>query len=237
MTIAAIENDGVAIGTGLFSNIAKEICDSVLGQLSDGMWENSPSMDKYWKFAHVKRNSAGEVVIVVSSKSGEREYYSKKTIPNGFYGMTACQVKEFFAKKIKHIAKEELKDNSIADGWDRHNNLTTSVYLSHNEKITMAHVYYVYEHLLGRACSSKYDNAILTECLGQTRSQEDIAKIDAAMSKLTEVETNYATKRNSLTEAMQKEIEAIKAKYNASLNKIDIEYHAEVTQLSELIDS
>lgn len=236
MAITAIENDNVTIGTGLFSKIAKEICDSVIGQLSDGMWENSPSMEKYWKFAHIKRNSAGEVVIVVSSKFGKPDYYSRKTIPNGFYGMSASDVKEFFAKKIKHIAKEELKDNNIADGWDRHNTLTSSDYLSYHEKITMAHIYYVYEHLLGRVCNSKYDNAILTECLGQTRSQEDIAKIDNAAAKLTEVETNYATKRNSLTEAMQKEIEAIKAKYNASFNKIDSEYRAEVTQLHKVID-
>lgn len=41
--------------------INSAIIDSVLGQLSDGIWENSPGMDGYWTTADTDGN--GNIIV------------------------------------------------------------------------------------------------------------------------------------------------------------------------------
>ena len=45
------------IPTGLTDDRAKDIINAVVGQLSDGIWENSPQMEKYWRNLEV--NTSG----------------------------------------------------------------------------------------------------------------------------------------------------------------------------------
>ena len=62
------------IHTGLCGKLADEILRSIEGQLSDGYWENSPMMEKYWKNEYVLRmdnEEESEIVIVVNGKNGE----------------------------------------------------------------------------------------------------------------------------------------------------------------------
>ena len=39
------------IPIGLKDEKTKDILNAVVGQLSDGIWENSPGMERYWRFA------------------------------------------------------------------------------------------------------------------------------------------------------------------------------------------
>ena len=40
-----IQDDDRIVHTGMFSKKAKEVIDSVFGQMSDGAWENNPYYD------------------------------------------------------------------------------------------------------------------------------------------------------------------------------------------------
>ena len=96
------------IHTGFYTNKAKEVIDSVFGQLSDGMWENSRAAEKYWRFATTDVADDGEIVVNISTDSWKG--YDRDWVRNGFYDMTEKQVLEFIAHKMKAVAIQELKD-------------------------------------------------------------------------------------------------------------------------------
>jgi len=128
------------IKTGL-SKKYKDMLDAVIGQMSDGYWENSPMMRGYWKFV-TTGTSGNEVTLVVDTVSGARDGDSR--IENRFYGMSDDAVKKFFADKIKFLVKEEVGP------WERDNEATTD-YLSYGEpRYRVKDCYYAYEILKGR---------------------------------------------------------------------------------------
>lgn len=134
------------VNTPFSTSKAKDILDSVIGQLSDGIWENSPAMDKYWKFVDINDN-IGEIVIIISGDSGKtspswRPGHLRYT-PNGFYEMGDDQVCSFFAKKLKAIIKEEGLE------WKRDNE-EISDYVGYDTPISVKEIYAVYDALLGR---------------------------------------------------------------------------------------
>ena len=134
------------IETELTSNKDYEILNSVLGQLSDGMWENSPRMNKYWLNISTEFID-GKVYIIVNHQSYIRHY--NQCIVNPFYNMDDFNIKFWFATKIKQIVKQEEKDNKASSWWKR-TNLRELAYLGYNEKITVADAYKLYDLLKGR---------------------------------------------------------------------------------------
>lgn len=131
------------IDTGLTTDLDMAIIQAVFGQLSDGMWENSPKMNHYWPFIDVVKEG-GKVVLKVSNDN-----YSGGYSGNGFINMPDDLIKTWLAKKIKAVIKDEGLD------WKRDNTSTTD-YLSTDwrlpskEEATVADCYYVYEVLRGR---------------------------------------------------------------------------------------
>lgn len=212
-----MENTTRTIHTGLYSSIAKEILDSVIGQLSDGMWENSTSMEKYWKFAAIDRADDNEIVIKVSKSEGKSDgsYRHYRYTSNGFSLMDDMAVGEWFAKKVKHIAVAELKDNEVAGGWKRDNTLNTSCYLSYHEKITIKDIYYVYEHLLGRNPAKHAVYGDMTHVIG--------TKLSAAEAKVRRQKTADATAENN---AYADQVAKLEAEKKAAIEKIEAEYEA-----------
>ncbi len=102
------------IKTGLEQNaINGEIIASVVGQLSDGAWENSPRMQGYWVYAECNSDSAN---IAVSERWGDSYY---RTVGNPYKVMDDVAIKKFFANKIKQLVKMELKDNYEEDIKER----------------------------------------------------------------------------------------------------------------------
>ena len=129
------------INTGIPStdNKSKEILSSVIGQLSDGIWENSPGMAKYWQNLDVDTKD-NNIVIVEDIYSPFWKYSSTERDK---------KVLEFFANKIKQIIKTEIDDGNDNLEWDR-NCTGVSDYLGYKEEITVRDAYKVYDKLKGR---------------------------------------------------------------------------------------
>lgn len=119
----------------------KDMLDAVIGQMSDGYWENTPMMRGYWKFV-TTGTSGNEVTLNVDEASGARD--GDRHIDNRFYGMSDDAVKKFFADKIKFLIKEEGLGK-----WARDNEETTD-YLSYSDPYRVKDCYYAYEVLKGR---------------------------------------------------------------------------------------
>ena len=120
----------------------KDMLNSVIGQMSDGYWENTPMMRGYWKF--VKTGTSGnEVTLNVDEVGWTLD--GDRRIENRFYGMSDDAVKKFFADKIKFLIKEEGLGK-----WDRGNENETDFLSYGNPSYRVKDCYYAYEVLKGR---------------------------------------------------------------------------------------
>lgn len=111
-----------------------EILSSVLGQMSDGIWENTRAMEKYWKSLHYGVDSSG--YIYLEDRHG-----------------VVSDIREFFANKIKQIVKIDNDDNGGLD-WQRYNSNTVN-YMGYHSEITVGECYKLYELLKCRDISKK----------------------------------------------------------------------------------
>lgn len=60
-------SDNLVIFTGLVDSVSKSVLENVIGQLSDGMWENSSAMTHYWPFVEIEMRN-GYVCFVITKK-------------------------------------------------------------------------------------------------------------------------------------------------------------------------
>lgn len=120
------------IDTGLSDRKAEEVLLSVIGQLSDGIWENSRGMEKYWQYADIIKKGS-EIYISVNTENYE----------SGYRGKSEQDIKRYFAQKVKQIVKEEGLE------WSR-DNTEISAYLDRGSDVTVQDAYRVYDKLLGR---------------------------------------------------------------------------------------
>ena len=109
----------------------KNILNSVLGQMSDGIWENTRSMEKYWKSLSFNVNSDGYIVIIDTR------------------GVCADPV-DFLANKIKKIIQIEIEDGNNNLWWSR--NCGAVPHYMHGTP-TVGDCYLLYELLKGRDTS------------------------------------------------------------------------------------
>ena len=211
------------ITTNTFSKKANEMLNSVIGQMSDGIWENSKSMDKYWRFASIERDPDGENIIEISAATGKP--YCNRYLYNGFSDMSDDQIREFFAKKIKQIAKIELKDNGKTTEWKRNNTEFKSCYLNYNEDISIADAYLCYEFLLGRNLSHWTTDQV-KDLIGVKRSDKEIQIAE----KKNELYNKYVDMNRSINTDCDKKIEEIKAKMNAEIAKLKEERDVKLSE-------
>ena len=123
----------MAINTGIKANDKfLNILSSVIGQMSDGIWENTRSMEKYWKSLDYRTDAAGYIIIE------DRHYVCNDPV-------------EFFANKIKQIIKIEIDDGNSKMYWDRSCSVTPS-YIGRGME-TVGDCYQLYELLKGRNTS------------------------------------------------------------------------------------
>ena len=130
------------IHTGLYGQKALQIISSVMGQLSDGMWENSRRMEWAWQFATYNYKKDGladdeEVIIKIASVYAIPEYeqrfdhWTKQTynryvgqFHNRYAGMNDQKIRNFFATKIYQVFREEakeLKRRGLELKWNKNN--------------------------------------------------------------------------------------------------------------------
>lgn len=146
------------IKTGLDSILgrkkAQDIIDSILGQMSDGMWENSPGMEKYWRFA----DAVGPDIEVDRGFQTDEEKiggrygrYRFKDVYSGYREMNDKEVKKFFANKLKTICQEWLDHNNFNPYkyWNEDCQEDCD-YISRDEPITVGECYQAYKILAGK---------------------------------------------------------------------------------------
>ena len=118
------------VNTGIKANDKYlEILSSVIGQMSDGIWENTRSMEKYWKSLDYE-TADGNIVLL------DKHH-------------VCSDVREFFANKIKQIIKIEIEDGNHSLSWSRDCSATPR-YLERYTAITVGDCYELYELLKGR---------------------------------------------------------------------------------------
>lgn len=129
------------IPTGLSGGINRDILHSVIGQMSDGMWENTPGMAGYWTFAKIDDNNNILVNKAYGNCMGTR-------LNNPYVGMSEEDIKNFFANKIKAIAQQYLHDQNINPyrEWNSSNTERCS-YLDYDTGVTIADAYAAYKAL------------------------------------------------------------------------------------------
>lgn len=151
-----------AINTGLKGIKMRDVLESVIGQWSDGMYENNPQMAKYWMFADV--DLLGDDVVLAIGDKG----YSGRA-RNGFAGLSDEKVKEIFSRYLKNIVKQEIADG--LDGEWARDCTAECDYLTRddNRPITVKDAYYAYEMLKGRnvAKHPEYSEAFYAQKDGQ----------------------------------------------------------------------
>ena len=106
------------IKTGLKNEIDMEVLDSVMGQMSDGIWENSRGIEKYWYFADLDWDDFGEIVIRVPGGPWAYCRWQGEMKKNPYAGMTDDGIRRYFANKAKAVVQEEVKDTNR--GWQQH---------------------------------------------------------------------------------------------------------------------
>ncbi len=228
------------IQTPFSSTKAFEVLGSVLGRMTDVQWENSGRMDKYWKFADVKRAANGNVYLEISGEKSKLDGANSRGCPkwlaNGFYDMNDEAILQFFAAKIKHIMLEDLKDANITNGWRRDYEAFHTAYLNYKEQITVAEVYCIYD-ILKRRSLQKFTAEVAKAVYGIQKSKEEVAKELARQTALAEL----AAELKALTEALQKDkaeaIALIEQEYSARVTELYASYGAEAKLTSDqLVD-
>ena len=108
----ANESDICIIKTGLTDSVSLNVLLSTLGQLSDGIWENSNVARHYWEFADIEMID-NEVCIAI--KKDLYYYPGGKYRPIENYFKTRMHldptvIKKYFANKVKAVVRENAKD-------------------------------------------------------------------------------------------------------------------------------
>ena len=220
------DNKKRIIHTGLYSNVAKEIISSVIGQLSDGYGENNPANDKWWRFADCVQATDGEVLIEVSTESWEydefRSYRHRYTY-NGFHSMSDVEVMQKFAGWIKKTAKMEMKDENAGNQWNRGSEMMLN-YLSYHENVTAADAYFVYEALLGRDNDRKYAKSTVLKVAGKKLSDEAIKANEEKAKEIAEKLAHRDQLIRQLKEKKEADIKQIEAQYAKDWKDIYYQY-------------
>ena len=118
------------VDTDLVGNSAYEILESVVAQLSDGLGENNYYYEKFWNFVDILKNPNNhKVEIRVSNLNCKRSgAFPKRWLFNPFLSQTDKEIKKWFARKIKQIAKIEAQDKH-QDFIFKDNNFSKMEYL------------------------------------------------------------------------------------------------------------
>lgn len=122
--------------------------------MSDGIWENSRQMEKFWRGMTFSQDEKGNVEMRHAySYNDPIDRWVKGQvlrIPNykysGYNGMSEKQVREFFAKKIKQIYNQERKYYSLGK-WSADNR--SEMRFMH-DGVSVADAYSLYKRLMGK---------------------------------------------------------------------------------------
>lgn len=95
------------------TQLNRDIFRSVLGQLSDGIWENSPACTAYWLCCDV--DDGGDTVSLVVEDRPLVSYCGGEPMKNRYFDMSDADILNYFAYKIRQIIRIEKADNNCTD--------------------------------------------------------------------------------------------------------------------------
>lgn len=130
------------IDTGLKGQKQLKIMNRLIGQMSDGKWENSRAMEKYWKNCRFYLGEGGKVMLEVKS-------------PFVFRGQSEEEILSWFADKVKAVVKDE--EEYYGTEWKRDSKTPTRFLGDWRAEgvITVGDCYKVYDVLKGRRLDNK----------------------------------------------------------------------------------
>lgn len=155
----------IIINTGLIDIASEDVLNSVIGQMSDGMWENSRVMEHYWPFVEIKRikdrvcivvdttyNFDSVCIVIDGSKYHQNTPWNNWFLRSDKLGKDPEKIKQFFANKIRQIVRENAKDYNWKNKRMSEKNTNVLQYMSSYHKdengnypdITVADAYRVY---------------------------------------------------------------------------------------------
>ena len=112
--------DSQILATPLNGDVEYDIICSVQGQLSDGIWENSPAMESYWRMSNMVKGDDGKTYIDVSKQLDYVDYKDHRGVNhwknNKYANMTNAGVRNFWADKIKQVVDIERSDSKRYSG-------------------------------------------------------------------------------------------------------------------------
>ena len=224
------------IHTSLYGTQAYAVIDGVHGQLSDGLYENSPGYDKYWTNFDVEIADDGEVVFKVNAEYGY--HYYNRYLDNPFKNMSDNEFKTWIARKIKAVVNDERKNRIEFGSWDRRNIDHTSLYLGHADEkygpvVTIADIYCTYEALLGRNIGiTKYDPSTICRVFGTKKTDEEAAKAKSLREAKECLKVKYAQKRAELQKAKNEAVAKLEKELHDNIVKLAQEENAEIEKIA-----
>lgn len=220
------------ISTQFYTNKAFEILSSVLGQLSDGIWENSQAAAKYWRNFSVKRRTDGQVYFKVNANSWSNSYGYMRTRQNPFADMSDSDFCKWIAGKLKAVIQCNIRDKgrNTKIEWKRDNDKFVSNYLSFKETVTIADIYTVYDYLLGRKIRN-------FEIFGKPRDSQTAEKLETLQNQLKDIRTEYTEKFNILEKEYGDKIEALHNELESARNALNKERYQKINAIQADINA
>lgn len=157
--------------------INSEIMHSVIGQMSDGIWENSRRLESVWRGLSIGSQN-GYITIEVDNRS---ELISR----------TNAGILEYFAAKIKQIIKTEVEDGCADMVWDRQCRVP-STYLNYRQDVQVRDAYQCYDLLKGRTRKFTVPTATAIENVKPNDVLEGLGKV-VDIQKVVITNTDYYT--------------------------------------------
>lgn len=124
--------------------VNRNVFHGVLGQLSDGIWENCPICTSYWFCCEI--NDDGDTIkLVIDSTPVVR--YGNEYIRNRYFKMSDADILHYFVRKMLQIVKTEGRDNE-KNYMMSARNTTRCEYLSYEANVRVCDVYTVRKKLI-----------------------------------------------------------------------------------------
>ena len=110
-----LKESGQTLATPLEGEVESDVISSVMGQLSDGIWENSPAMESYWRMCEPFRADDGKTYMRVSKKVDYLDYTDHRGYRhwknNKYATMSNAGVRNFWGNKVKQVVDIERRDS------------------------------------------------------------------------------------------------------------------------------
>lgn len=163
------------------------ILRSVIGQMSDGIWENTRAMEKYWR--NLDYGTTDQGTIYLEDRAG-----------------VCSNVADFFANKIKQIVKIEIEDGWEAEGLEWSRDCAVHPDYFHGT-VTVGDCYQLYELLKGRntaknfyASNNKYEVTLTYDDVSISIQVNAISELAARRKAVEEVSKRFKAQATKLPE-------------------------------------